>query len=410
MGRCARAKKDHETNRGGQFLRLLRRESGLSQKQLARNAAPCSEGSIRKFEQGAQPIRNTPLTERLAQSLGTFTIELLLADSDLENESGCVNRFKLALTSHTVRTSSSSRVTTRQVRGLETRVDKALAFAASGAYRELSVILPRLINNLNAVRGQTTNGRTVKTALRLLAEVYLATSGVMNELHEHDVAVIAADRVIVAGEEWGNEVPGKCLVLRGQVAKARSLLDSGYPNRARDVLGDGIALYKEIEQLNDSEQVNAVGSWLLLRAELDARCGNDIGVKTKLEDARKLAQRASGARNNKEQTFTTTVVAMAALRLSLEIGDGTLALKYLRDVVLISLRSEQQARVLIDVARAYILVDSPEKALRMLLKAEKLAPQELGRGDVFTTIVEIQSHVGEPHASTLCSLVSRLYR
>ena len=99
-------------------MRLLRRELGLSQVQLARNAAPCSKDSIRKFEQGVQPIGNTPLTERLAQSLGTTTIELLLADSDLEDQNGCVNRTKRALIPHTGPSTSSSRISTYRVSDL----------------------------------------------------------------------------------------------------------------------------------------------------------------------------------------------------------------------------------------------------------------------------------------------------
>ena len=74
------------TNHGGVFLRLLRHELGSSQEQLARNADSCSKDSIRKLEQGAQQIGNTPLAERLARSLGTATIEFLIADSGTESQ------------------------------------------------------------------------------------------------------------------------------------------------------------------------------------------------------------------------------------------------------------------------------------------------------------------------------------
>jgi transcriptional regulator with XRE-family HTH domain len=74
------------TNHGGVFLRLLRHELGSSQEQLARNADSCSKDSIRKLEQGAQQIGNTPLAERLARSLGTATIEFLIAGSGTESQ------------------------------------------------------------------------------------------------------------------------------------------------------------------------------------------------------------------------------------------------------------------------------------------------------------------------------------
>lgn len=382
---------------------------GLSQERLAHNA-DCSKDSIRKFEQGVQPIGNTPLTERLAQSLGTTTIELLLTDSGLEDQNGCVNRFKLALTSRTGHSTSLGRVTTRQVRDLETRVEKALTFATTGAYRELSVVLPRLISNLDTARGQATNNRTVKTVLRLLAEVFLATSEVMNELHEHDVAVIAANQAIIAGKEWGDHATGKCLVLRGHTVKARALLESGYPLRARNALRDGIPLYKDLEGLNDWEPVEAVGSWLLMFAELDARAGNGDNVATRLETARRLAQRASEVPNKQVQTFTTSTVAMAAMRLAVEVGNGTLALDYARDMPWESLTPEQRARTLIDATRAHLLLGSPEKALESLLEAEEFAPEELiKRGAVVAIIAEVQSHVVEPHLTTLHDFVNRLY-
>jgi len=382
---------------------------GLSQERLARNA-DCSKDSIRKFEQGVQPIGNTPLTERLAQSLGTTTIELMLADSGLEDQNGCLNRFKLALTSRTGHSTSLGRVTTRQVRDLETRVEKALTFATTGAYRELSVVLPRLISNLDTARGQATNNRTVKTVLGLMAEVFLATSEVMNELHEHDVAVIAANQAIIAGKEWGDQATGKCLVLCGHTAKARALLESGYPLRARDALRDGIPLSKDIERLNDSEPVDAVGSWLLVLAELGVRTGNSNDVTTKLEAARKLAQRASEAHNDQVQTFTTTTVAMAALRLAVEVGNGALALDYARDIPWESLIPEQRARTLIDATRAHLLLGSPAKALESLLEAEEFAPEELiKRGAVVAIIAEVQSNVVESHLTMLHDFVNRLY-
>jgi transcriptional regulator with XRE-family HTH domain len=59
---------------------------GSSQEQLARNADSCSKDSIRKLEQGAQQIGNTPLAERLARSLGTATIEFLIAGSGTESQ------------------------------------------------------------------------------------------------------------------------------------------------------------------------------------------------------------------------------------------------------------------------------------------------------------------------------------
>ncbi len=381
----------------------------MSQEQLACRAG-CSQALISKLERGTQQISNTPLTGRLAQLLGTTTVELLLADSGLEDQSRCIKRIKLALTSRTSLSTSSSRIATHRVRDLEIRVEEALEYVATGAYRELSVVLPRLIRDLDTARERATNDRTVKTVLRLLAEGFLATSEVMNLLHEHDVAVMAANQAIIAGKEWGDLVTGKCLVLRGHSAKVRALLESGYLFRAREASLDGMPSSNEIERLNDSETVDAVGSWLLVLAGLAMRTGNRNDVGTRLDDARKLAQRASEAHNNQMQTFTTTTVAMSALRLAVEIGNGALALDYSHDETLKSLRPQQQADVWIDVARAHLLLKSPQKALAKLLGVEKFAPDELiKRGTVVVIVDEIAGQVADPYLTMLHDFANRLY-
>ncbi len=357
-----------------------------------------------------QPIGNTPLTGRLAQSLGTTTIELLLADSGLTDQSACVNRIRRALISHTVGSTSSSRIGAYRVRDLKTRVREALTFATTFAYREFSVVLPRLIRDLDTAQRQATNSRTVKTVLELLGEVFVATSEVMNERHEDDVAVIAANQAINAGKECGDRDLGKSLVLRGHAVKARALLESGYPFRARNALRDGLPLYKDLERSSDWEPVAAVGSWLLTVAQLEAHTGNGDNVATKLEVARRLAQRASDVPNKQVQTFTTSTVAMTAMRLLTEVGNGALALDYARDMPWESLTPEQRARTLIDATRAHLLLGSPEKALESLLEAEEFAPEELiKRGAVVAIIAEVESHVVEPHLTMLHDFVNRLY-
>lgn len=401
--------RESSSNLGGESLTLLRRELGLSQEQLC-NRADCSKDSIRKFEQGVQPIGNTPLTKRLAQSLGTTASELLLADAGLAGPPFLVKRFQLALVVPVAHPNPPRPVVDVPFRNLKTRVDKALGFMNTGAYWEFSVVFTRLTTDLNRAQEHATNRQTENKFLELQAKVYLAASAILTSIHEYDLAVIAADQAIVTGEKRGEQSTGKSFVLRGQAAKARALLDSGYPNRARDVLRDGMPLYEGLKALNDSEPVDAVGSWLLARAELSARAGDSRDVADFLQDARKLAQRASKVQNKQKKTFTTTTVAMAALRLSVQVGNDALSLDHTQDLDLKSLTAEQRARVLIDMAQLD-LVKSPERALQMLLKAEKLAPQELtSRGTALTTtIVEIASHVAEPHTAMLRDFVNRLY-
>lgn len=127
--------------------------------------------------------------------------------------------------------------------------------------------------------------------------------------------------------------------------------------------------------------------------------------------ARRLAGVLGGDRNHHDTEFGPTNVAMHAVGVAVELGNGQQALDRaaaVRHPEHLSL--ERQARYLIDIARAHLLTGSGLNALRALIKAEQIAPEELAESPrVAELIDDIEALNRRPRLTGLRELRQRLY-
>jgi len=242
--------------------------------------------------------------------------------------------------------------------------------------------------------------------LHCLPDAYQVAASMLVKVDDHGAAWVAADRAITAGERCDD----RCLILAGQLRMARTMLDSHDRKLARHVLKRAMTMAKDVQSSQDPGLISLVGSCALLIGVLAARDHDTASAKKSLRTARKLAHQLSEDRNEYETEFGPTNVAMHAVAIAVELGNGQEALELAKNVPPGVLSRERRARNLIDVARAHLLVKSPERAVDTLLRAEEIAPQELvNLGMVLVVIEEIEDQLKRHRSPALRKLKHRLY-
>jgi hypothetical protein len=243
--------------------------------------------------------------------------------------------------------------------------------------------------------------------LSLLAQTYRAAAAMLVKVGDRGAGWVAADRAIAAAERTRDPA----LILAGQLRMARTLLDSSEQALARHVLTQATQRHEAIIARGDHGLISLVGSSALLLAILHARDANTEAAEQCLMVARRLAAVLGADRNYHDTEFGPTNVAMHAVGVAVELGNGQQALDraaHVRHAEQLS--PERQARYLVDMARAHLLTRSGRDALRALVKAEQIAAEELAESPrVAELIDDIEALNRRPRMSGLRELRQRLY-
>ena len=291
--------------------------------------------------------------------------------------------------------------TTVSLAELEAQTHHAWALVHASSYQELGHVLAALIPVAEAASRSTSDIDSTRT-LTCLADVYQVAAAMLVKVDDHGAAWVAADRAITAGERCGD----RCLILAGQLRMARTMLDAKDQKLAVHVLKRAMVMAKDVKTSHDPGLISLVGACALLTGVLLARDHDTASAQKSLKTAEKLARQLGEDRNEYGTEFGPTNVAMHAVAISVELGNGQEAL----DRAARTLSPERQARFLIDVARANLLVKSPERAIDTLLHIEEIAPEELGNlGLVMMFIEEVEDQLGRRRSPALRKLKPRLY-
>ena len=406
-----RADTNGEMNVVGALVKQYRGERHLTQKQLAQESG-MSTSWIAQVEQGEIEVSDVHHLGRLAQALGAPLGEFVLATGVPDVSMNLRERDYVemvrqsiagfpnpeSLVPHAKATAASV-----SIDHLEAQTRHAWELAHASSYEELGHLLARLIPAAEAASRTTTD--RVRT-LHCLADAYQVAASMLVKVDDHGAAWVAADRAITAGERCDD----RCLILAGQLRMARTMLDSHDRKLARHVLKRAMAMAKDVQSSQDPGLISLVGSCALLIGVLAARDHDTASAEKSLRTARKLARQLSEDRNEYETEFGPTNVAMHAVAIAVELGNGQEALELAKNVPPGLLSRERRARYLIDVARAHLLVKSPERAVDTLLAAEEIAPQELvNLGMVLVVIEEIEDQLKRRRSPALRKLKQRLY-
>jgi hypothetical protein len=290
---------------------------------------------------------------------------------------------------------------------LALRRSVATAWAAFQAcrYWDLNGMLPGLIAACQAGLHGAEAGRGDERATDLLSQVYQLAVFDLTKRGEGQLALLAADRGMLAAEQAGEElgvaacarVLAAALLSAGQAAKAKQVC-IGFATPLQERLGAGSAA-----------EVSVYGALHLKGAVAAARLGDRASTQGFLEEARAAARRLGGDANHYWTAFGPTNVAVHQVAVAVELGDGGTAVERAKQVRIAALPSmERRAQHLIEVACGYGQWGKNRQATDLLVAAERLAPEEVRVQPKVTTLVAELLHRDRRRNPDLRALAHRV--
>ncbi|SCK38904.1 Helix-turn-helix domain-containing protein [Streptomyces sp. WMMB 714] len=280
------------------------------------------------------------------------------------------------------------------VRELQRRVDYCCRAWASTHYAAAARDLPDVIADAHATAtGSGEAGLLLSRAYQLTASL-LFKYGALTRVP----AVLAADRALAAASASGNPVAigaAARRVARGLIHQQRPAAASEYAKATATTLRPAL------------EQAGVAGLSTLGMLYLVAAVGvsgHDRSPATVADATQLLAQAGEiaerqGPHGADYTSFGATNVALHEVDVLLRLDDAWSAVEAAQNIppqAVGALGRERQARHLVSTARARALTRSREAAVRDLLEAERLAPEEVRRPSVAQLVDELVELVPSP--------------
>lgn len=360
----------------GDLVRSCRNQKHWSRRQLAIEMHK-SVTWVAQLEQGVTPLGDIHVLGRLAVILGAPLPDFIAAAlgpdaADAVRARPYVEALRQAIAERPVPGAAGPALPDAgaviRLADVDDRKRRAWALLRASAYRDLGPLLAGLISDLEVASCRRSPAKRQRV-LDALAEAYQMAAAMLVKVGDPGAGWVAADRAIAAGERCGD----RALVLAGQLRMAHTLLGSKEKALARHGLARATQTAGDVAESNDLGLISLVGSCALLLGILDARDGKSRAAARDLRIASRLATRLGRDRNDYGTEFGPTNVAMHAVAIAVELGNGQQALDRAKQVNPEGLSPERQARFLVDVARAHVLTKSSRGAVLALLNAEQIA-------------------------------------
>ena len=389
----------------GRRVARERRRQGLSQPELAA-IVDQPVGWVSRLERGMQPIERPGVLKSLADAL-ELPLSELAAGAPPAGETGRRRRAAdglrvLLAGAHSLR-GLLGESSAPPLSVLRASTERSCALARTGDYDELAAVLGDLLPGLEAsVRSVPAAQRP--DAYELMAMAYQACSAALAKLDEPLASWVAADRAMSAAEKAGHLL----LAAAGQYRLALVFLDSGELGLADEAARTTITALRGLAELDDPEAVSLCGGLTLVRAVIAARTRHPEAAYGHLAKARLLASRLGSRQANGLSEFGPRYVALYEIAVSVELGDAVHALRTAASVDPAGVSPGRQARMLIDVARAYALGEQVDDATAALLRAEQIGLRQGRDRDRARAIIADLIPVRMPPPALLAALAQRL--
>jgi len=262
----------------------------------------------------------------------------------------------------------------RAVTVLDRQVTRAWRLRQKAQYVALGNLLPGLLADAELAARELPEQQRGH-AVRLLVHAYNATSAMLKRLGDAELASIASDRAIQAAQRLDDPLLVASAYYRlanvflpaGRLAETKEIALS-----AADMLEPGLA--------SSRVQLAAWGGLLLTAALASARQGEWAETWELFGEAKTASRRLGHDYADLHTIFGPTNLAIHGVQLSVELGDGREALRRAERVDPDRLPPsllERRSHFLIDVARGHGQRFEDAAAVATLLRAERLAPEEV---------------------------------
>jgi len=270
------------------------------------------------------------------------------------------------------------------IRVLDRRVLEAWKLRQGSHYLQVGKVLPGLLADAQ-LASQELAGDQQAMAFGLLAHSYNTASSVLRKLGDNGLAVIAADRAVQAARTVGEPL----LLAASAYRLANVFLPAGRIVEAKEV---ALSAAGVLEPRLDASTAHLAtwGGLLLTAAVAAARQGDGREAWELVGEAKAAARRLGSDHADLHTIFGPTSLAIQAVQVAAELGDGHEVLRRARLVEPTRLPShlvERRSHFLIDVARGHAHRADDPAALATLLEAERLAPEEVRYNPIASELV-----------------------
>lgn len=361
----------------GERIAYYRARRGLTQTELS-NLVGRGPDWLSKVERGERRLRNVDVLAELARvlrvTLGDLLGQPVLLEDDDEFDDVPAVRDALMAPRRLSRViwgvpEEAAPVELHRARQL---VEFGWTDYQRGRIGQVIAQLPLLIQDAQRLEDSASSGDDAqrRQAWTVSARTHHLAATALSKVGEADLSWIAAERAMHAADQSDD-----VLVLASTArAAAHALLAVGRFDDAVE-MGNAAAAWLA-DRLADADPValSLLGMLHLRTAIAAARHEDRSAANELLDKAEAAAERLGGDANHWHTSFGPTNVAVHRLSAALDLGDVVWVVEHGPDVDVAGLPSERRITHLTDIARALGHLARDDKALDLLLAAEREAP------------------------------------
>ncbi|GIF75634.1 helix-turn-helix domain-containing protein [Asanoa siamensis] len=385
----------------GARIATWRRIRGHTQRQLA-EGTNTSLSLIQKIERGERAATGSVISAAsryLGIDRGTLTGQpYLTRDRGENNVHASVTAIRRELASYQM--PPEDEVRTPDLATLGALTAKVSAMRHRADFDALGTALPLALQQLRHAT-HATSGTAREAVMAMLAEVYYAARQLTHKLGYFDLTSLLADRYGWAAGQAGNPH----LQALADVLRAGDLDSVGDCRSARTVLRMTTSRF-DLRARSSSDL--SVWGWLhLMSAYTAAHARDSAATWAHYEEARAAAESLATDQDHYRLAFGPTNVAIWGTALGVELMDSAEALERAQHVHLTpSTPPERAGHHYIDLARAQLLHGRRDAALRSLLTARSITPQQVRHHPLARDTVITLAQTERRSTSTLRSVAN----
>lgn len=346
----------------GQSIAAVRKARGLTQSELARQAA-VSLSLLRKIEQGTRPL-TTSVRAAIDAVLGPVPAP----------DDGAADPNRIAVALPQLRELMDAYdippdppYAMRSLNELRRMTSSATAWRLSSQYAKLAGLVPGLITDLTA-KALTSAGHEQEQAFALLALAYRAADAIADKHGHHDISGRATELIRWAAARSADPQ----LEMMSTYVRAE-LFFSGQHARSGLRIIDRVTA--PVTSAGDVPLLAMRGALCMRAAVLAAHAGMPDEASDRIAEAQAIARQVpDGVYHG--TAFGLASVRIHELALAVEIGDVGRAVKLAGQwQPPRTLPGERQSHFHIEAARAYCWAGNRDQAVTALWQARRAAPQ-----------------------------------
>jgi transcriptional regulator with XRE-family HTH domain len=367
----------------GRRIAHHRRRRGLSQRELAQRLGR-SVAWVSGVERGRYHLDRLPLLTTLAAILKVEVTDLVPEGSDWmpETTEGVEDATGLVATLSAYRVLGFGfgvEPLAVDLDDLEARIDQLDPLVEGADHEAAARALVEIVPLAEAagIRHWTpvpSAPAEASRAFHLLSRAYRQASQVLYRLGHFAAAWLATDRSISAAGRAGDRAAVVAAVLR----VARLFLDDGRHGQARSAAESVVSGLAAIVETADGQPVHwaLAGSAHLLLAEIAAIEWNRGTAEHHLADAAALAERLPDGWRGYDIDFGDEAVGLGRVVVAVELQDAGVAADRAQRLDSDLMSPQRRARLLLHWARAEIQRKAPDRALKLMTRADRLDPDQ----------------------------------